>query len=93
MWIVLLFEVTPFEYNYCLNNLVADCSKMVKDVLCLLREHSAIQLICKEIAPQANLQLDCTCIKQTKNILLRMYSTFGIPFLFFFCFGQKYIFI
>ena len=65
---------------------------MVKDVLGLLREHSAIQLICKEIAPQANLQLDCTCIKQTKNILLRMYLTFGIPFLFF-CFGQKYIFI
>ena len=51
MWIVLLFEVTPFEYNHCLNNLNADCSELVKDVLFLLHEHSVIQLICKEIAP------------------------------------------
>ena len=45
MWIVLLFEVTPFEYKYCLNNLVADYSEMIKDILVLLREYSAIQVI------------------------------------------------
>ena len=76
MCIVLLFKVMPFEYNYCLNNLVADCSEMFKDVLGLLREYSAIQLICKEIAPQANLQLDCTCIKEMKHCATNVFNIF-----------------
>ena len=88
--IVLLFKVTPFEYNYCLNNLGADCSEMFKDVLGLLREYSAIQLICKEIASQANLRLDCTCIKEMKHCATNVFNIF---LSFFFCFGQQYIFI
>ena len=78
----LLFKVTPFEYNYCLNNLVADCSKMFKDVLGLLHEYSAIQLICKEIAPQANLQVDCTCIKEMKHCATNVFNIFLSFFLF-----------
>ena len=71
---------SPHSSYYCLNNLVADCSELVKDLLCLLHEHSVIQLICKEIALQANLQLDCTFIKEMKNIVLQMYLTYSFPF-------------
>ena len=39
-----------------------------------------IQLICKEIAPQANSQLDCTCIKEMKNIVLQMCLTYSFSF-------------